>query len=57
MAIGVVLFSYSRDDDKSYGGRLSALREVIQQELGAESNWHCKPADDRAEKRHRLDHA
>lgn len=29
-------FSYSRDDDKSYKGRLSALREAIQHELGAQ---------------------
>jgi len=29
-------FSYSRDDDESYKGRLSALRELIQQELGAQ---------------------
>jgi TIR domain len=29
-------FSYSRDDDDAYKGRLSALRESIQQELGAQ---------------------
>ena len=29
-------FSYSRDDDESYKGRLSALREAIQHELGAQ---------------------
>jgi hypothetical protein len=29
-------FSYSREDDEAYKGRLSALREAIQQELGAQ---------------------
>jgi peptidylprolyl isomerase len=29
-------FSYSRDDDESYKGRLSALREAIHQELSAQ---------------------
>lgn len=29
-------FSYSREDDEAYKGRLSALRESIQQELGAQ---------------------
>jgi hypothetical protein len=29
-------FSYSRDDDDSYKGRLSALRQAIQDELGAQ---------------------
>ncbi|HUD87988.1 MAG TPA: toll/interleukin-1 receptor domain-containing protein [Xanthobacteraceae bacterium] len=29
-------FSYSRDDDESYRGRLSALREAIQHELSAQ---------------------
>jgi len=29
-------FSYSREDDESYKGRLSALREGIQRELGAQ---------------------
>jgi hypothetical protein len=29
-------FSYSREDDESYKGRLSALREGIQHELGAQ---------------------
>ena len=32
----VGFFSYSREDDEAYKGRLSALREVIQQELGAQ---------------------
>lgn len=32
----VGFFSYSREDDESYKGRLSALREAIQQELGAQ---------------------
>ena len=32
----VGFFSYSRDDDEAYKGRLSALREAIQQELGAQ---------------------
>lgn len=32
----VGFFSYSRDDDESYKGRLSALREAIQHELGAQ---------------------
>jgi cobaltochelatase CobT len=29
-------FSYSREDDESFTGRLSALREAIQHELGAQ---------------------
>jgi uncharacterized protein YllA (UPF0747 family) len=29
-------FSYSREDDESYKGRLSALREGIQDELSAQ---------------------
>jgi len=32
----VGFFSYSRDDDESYRGRLSALREAIQHELSAQ---------------------
>jgi TIR domain len=32
----VGFFSYSREDDEAYKGRLSALRESIQQELGAQ---------------------
>ncbi len=32
----VGFFSYSREDDEAYKGRLSALREAIQQELGAQ---------------------
>ncbi len=32
----VGFFSYSREDDDAYKGRLSALREAIQQELGAQ---------------------
>ncbi len=32
----VGFFSYSREDDESYKGRLSALREGIQDELGAQ---------------------
>jgi hypothetical protein len=32
----VGFFSYSREDDEAYKGRLSSLREVIQQELGAQ---------------------
>src|ERR1700739_3347744 len=32
----VGFFSYSRDDDESYRGRLSALREAIQDELSAQ---------------------
>ncbi|MGH6670825.1 MAG: TIR domain-containing protein [Xanthobacteraceae bacterium] len=32
----VGFFSYSREDDDAYKGRLSALRESIQQELGAQ---------------------
>lgn len=29
-------FSYSREDDQAYKGRLSGLREAIQEELGAQ---------------------
>ena len=32
----VGFFSYSREDDESYKGRLSALREAVQGELGAQ---------------------